>query len=58
MEQQELIEILKNNLSEGKLPCAAAFQISKKFNVNLKRIGKTANEAKIKISNCQLGCFT
>ena len=57
MKQEELMEILRNNLSDSKLPCATAFQISRKYKVSQKLIGEVANEAKIKISHCQLGCF-
>ena len=57
MDQEKLTDILRDNLRDGKLPCAKAFKISKEYKISLKLIGKAANEAKIKISNCQLGCF-
>ena len=57
MKKEELIEILKENLVEGKLPCSKAFAIAKKEKITLKEIGESANEEKIRISNCQLGCF-
>lgn len=48
---------MKASLVNGKLPCAVAFRIAKKLEVNPKEVGDTANRLKIKISGCQLGCF-
>ena len=42
---------------DGKIPCAMAFKIAKECNVSTKEIGNLLNQVKIKISNCQLGCF-
>ena len=50
-------EEIKASLVNGKLPCAAAFQIAKKLSVAPKQVGDTANEINIKIASCQLGCF-
>ncbi len=41
----------------GKLPCAAAFALSREIEASLKEIGKFCNEENIRIKNCQLGCF-
>lgn len=48
---------VKESLVDGKLPCAVAFKIAKKLQVAPKEVGDTANKLKIKIANCQLGCF-
>jgi len=50
-------EEIKASLVNGKLPCAAAFQIAKKLGVAPKQVGDAANEINIKIASCQLGCF-
>ncbi len=39
------------------ISCAKAFEIAKKYNISLQETGKKCNELKIKITNCQLGCF-
>jgi hypothetical protein len=52
-----LEEEIQSSLINGKLPCAEAFRIAKQIKVALKEVGDTANELKIKISSCQLGCF-
>ena len=57
MDNKALEEELKASLGEGMLPCAVAFQIAKKLKVAPKEVGAVANELKIKISSCQLGCF-
>ncbi len=52
-----LQEIVKKELSDGKLSCAKAFQLAEEHKVSLAEVGKAADEAKIKIAHCQLGCF-
>ena len=42
---------------DGKLPCAVAFKIARKLKITPKQVGDTANKLKIRVSNCQLGCF-
>lgn len=42
---------------EGKLPCALCFKIADDFGISKKEMGKVLNEMKIRISQCQLGCF-
>ena len=46
-----------HNLEFGKLPCAVAFSIAKKLKVSPRQVGDAANELRIKIATCQLGCF-
>jgi hypothetical protein len=42
---------------EGKIPCALCFKIAEDLGITKKEMGKTLNEMKIKIGQCQLGCF-
>lgn len=44
-------------LIEGKLPCKTAFQIAEKLKAGRKQVGDAATKLKIKIADCQLGCF-
>jgi len=55
--QEEIIAKLKEAAKDGKIPCAMAFKIAKEGSVSVKEIGNLLNQLKIKISNCQLGCF-
>jgi hypothetical protein len=41
----------------GKLTCAEAHHFAELEGVSLVTVGKLVNEAGIKISDCQLGCF-
>ena len=51
-------KVLINGYLEGnKLTCHRAFDLHEKTGLPLKEIGEIANELKIKISDCQLGCF-
>jgi hypothetical protein len=54
---RRLEQEVKESLVDGKLPCAVAFKIAKKLKVAPKDVGDTANKLRIKIANCQLGCF-
>jgi len=42
---------------EGKIPCAVCFKIAEEFGITKKEMGTILNEMKIKIGQCQLGCF-
>jgi hypothetical protein len=44
-------------LIDGKLPCATAYEVARKLKVSRQRVGDTANQLKIRIADCQLGCF-
>jgi hypothetical protein len=57
MKDEEIVSKLKAAAKEGKIPCALAFKIAKETNVPLKQIGDLLNQEKIKIIQCQLGCF-
>ncbi|MFC1943653.1 hypothetical protein ACFLWO_03640 [Chloroflexota bacterium] len=52
-----LEEELKASLVDDRLPCAAAFEISRKLKVSPKQVGDMANRLNVKIASCQLGCF-
>ncbi len=39
------------------ISCAKAFKAAEKYGISLQETGKKCNELKIKITNCQLGCF-
>ncbi|MCL5960846.1 MAG: hypothetical protein M1358_16355 [Chloroflexi bacterium] len=53
----KLVEIIRRSLVDGKLPCGVAFRIAEELDVSVRKVGKAANDMKIKISHCQLGCF-
>ena len=53
----ELEAKMKAVLVNGKLPCAAAFQLAREMSMTPKQIGEAANKFNIRITTCQLGCF-
>jgi hypothetical protein len=42
---------------EGKIACAAAFRLAEELGITRKELGSLLNELRIKIIQCQLGCF-
>lgn len=54
---ENVLEAVKTVAPEGKISCADAHAVAAKLGVELIIIGKAADELKIKINNCQLGCF-
>jgi molybdopterin-guanine dinucleotide biosynthesis protein len=50
-------QLLKDKAVGGDLGCAAARHIAEELNASYSDVGKAANELKIKIKNCELGCF-
>ena len=54
---KDLEDKIKSSLVDDKLLCAVAFKIAKEMGVSPREVGDTANEIKVKIATCQLGCF-
>ena len=50
-------EIIKKKTSEGKLPCAVAFNIAEETGVSPAVVGVNLDLLEIKLSKCQLGIF-
>ena len=57
MDRKKLEETIKEKSKNGKLPCAVCFKIADDFGISKKEMGKILNEMKVKIGQCQLGCF-
>ncbi len=55
--RKDLEDVILKNVKNGKIPCATCFKIADEFNIPKKELTKVLNEMKIKISQCQLGCF-
>ena len=53
----ELADKITASLANGSLTCALAFEIAKDSKVAPGKVADTANKLKIKIHDCQLGCF-
>jgi hypothetical protein len=55
--EKKVIDEIKKRAIKGRLPCPVARKIAKDMSVSFKDVGKAADKLKIKISNCELGCF-
>ncbi len=53
----DLEDKIRLSLVDDRLPCAVAFKIAEEMGVSPRKVGDTANDMKIKITTCQLGCF-
>ncbi|MEW6623673.1 MAG: hypothetical protein AB1420_11220 [Bacillota bacterium] len=55
------LEVIKNKLldksKDGKITCAQARSLAEELGIEYDEVGKAADELKIKIYQCQLGCF-
>lgn len=57
MKEDEIVAKLREAAKEGKITCAMAQKIAVENRVPMKRVGDLLNQMKIKIAQCQLGCF-
>jgi hypothetical protein len=57
MDRKKLEEAIQGKAKDGKLPCAMCFKIAEDFGISKREMGKILNEMKVKIRQCQLGCF-
>lgn len=51
--KQAILEAAK----DGRISCTEARRVAEKFGVPAKLIGRAADELKVKIFACELGCF-
>lgn len=42
---------------QSKIPCAAAIKLAEQLGISRAEMGELLNELRIKIIQCQLGCF-
>jgi hypothetical protein len=57
LKEDEITAKLREAAKEGKITCAMAQKIAIENKVPMKRVGDLLNQMKIKIAQCQLGCF-
>jgi molybdopterin-guanine dinucleotide biosynthesis protein MobB len=57
VEKKRIEEALKKFSFEKEITCSDARKIAEELGVSYIEIGKMANDLKIKIKNCELGCF-
>jgi hypothetical protein len=57
MDKEAITKKVKNKTKEGNIACKQALKIAEEEGVSSKDLGALLNELKIKVANCQLGCF-
>ncbi len=57
MVDTKLEESIKKAVVDGKLSCAAGLKIARDLKIPANKVGDAANELKVRIAGCQLGCF-
>jgi hypothetical protein len=57
MSPEEIKTRIKAAAPDGRIACAAAFRLAEELGLSRKDLGEHLNELKIKITQCQLGCF-
>jgi hypothetical protein len=57
MSREELKAKIQAAASEGKITCPAAMRLAEELHISRQEMGNLLNELKIKITQCQLGCF-
>lgn len=57
MSQEEVKARIKAAAPAGKISCSAAMSLAKELGISRKEMGEMLNELRIKIAQCQLGCF-
>ena len=57
MMEDKVKEEIRKKAENNRLPCTVAREIAREFSVSYKEVGRAADELKIKITECELGCF-
>jgi LAO/AO transport system kinase len=55
--EEKVKEELMKKAREGRVDCREARKIAEDLGVTYAQVGGAANELRIKITNCELGCF-
>lgn len=54
---EEIKTALQKAASDGKISCTQARKLAEELGVSPREIGQAADELKIKLFGCELGCF-
>jgi hypothetical protein len=55
--ENKIIEEIRKKAVNNRLTCHAARKIAEELSVSYKEVGRAADELKVKIAACELGCF-
>ena len=54
---ERVAKAVREALADGGIPCAIAHETAGKLKVSRRLVGDTASQLKIRVTDCQLGCF-
>jgi len=54
---EDLADTIREAVVEGRVPCAALWQIAKEHDLSRSEVGNAVDALAIKVGPCQLGCF-
>ena len=54
---ENVLEAVKSAAPEGRITCAEAHNLAHRLGVEIIVVGQAADELKIRIKSCRLGCF-
>jgi hypothetical protein len=57
MSPEEVRARIQAAAPDGRIACATAFRLAEELNLSRKDLGGLLDELRIKITQCQLGCF-
>ncbi len=57
MTRQDLQNRIRAAAPEGRIPCPAAIRLADELGISRREMGELLDELRIKITQCQLGCF-
>jgi hypothetical protein len=57
MDKEAITQKVKNKAKDGRIACRQALKISEEEGISSSDLGALLNDLKIKVANCQLGCF-
>lgn len=56
-EWEKVLKAVRETAGEKRLPCETALEIARDLQVPAEMVGRAADELKVKIVQCRLGCF-
>ena len=56
-DRERIARAAREEAEDGRIACAKALALAKRLGVGPSLVGEVLNEQKIKIVQCQLGCF-
>ncbi|TEB04579.1 hypothetical protein Psch_03339 [Pelotomaculum schinkii] len=53
----EVLEAVQRAAKDGRMSCTEARKLAEELKVPVGSVGEAADELKVKITSCELGCF-